>query len=41
MYWGFLFACPWIIGFVIFVVGPALASLYYSFTDYRMGKEQH
>lgn len=39
MFWGFAFASPWIIGFVIFVVGPALASLYYSFTDYQLGKE--
>ncbi|MDX2077158.1 MAG: ABC transporter permease subunit [bacterium] len=39
VYWGFLFASPWIIGFVIFVVGPSLASLYYSFTDYKLGKE--
>ena len=37
VYWGFLFAGPWIIGFVIFVVGPALASFYYSFTDYKLG----
>lgn len=39
VYWGFLFASPWIIGFVIFVLGPALASLYYSFTDYKLGQE--
>lgn len=38
IFWGFLFASPWIIGFVIFVVGPSLASLYYSFTDYRLGR---
>jgi ABC-type sugar transport system permease subunit len=37
VYWGFLFAAPWIIGFLIFVVGPALASLWYSFTDYKLG----
>ncbi|MBI1257140.1 MAG: ABC transporter permease subunit [Chloroflexi bacterium] len=41
IYWGFMFASPWIIGFVIFVVGPALASLYYSVTDYRLGKDLH
>lgn len=41
IYWGFLFSSPWIIGFVIFVVGPALASLYYSFTDYRLGQPQN
>lgn len=37
IFWGFLFASPWIIGFVIFVVGPSLASLYYSFTEYKLG----
>lgn len=37
VFWGFLFASPWIIGFVIFVVGPAAASLWYSFTDYKLG----
>ncbi|HEX7005041.1 MAG TPA: sugar ABC transporter permease [Trueperaceae bacterium] len=37
-FWGYLFASPWILGFLIFVVGPALASLYYSFTDYRLGR---
>lgn len=39
IFWGFLFASPWIIGFVIFVVGPALASLYYSFTEYSLGTD--
>jgi ABC-type sugar transport system permease subunit len=37
-FWGYAFAAPWILGFVIFVVGPAAASLYYSFTDYRLGR---
>lgn len=35
--WGFALASPWLLGFVIFVLGPALASLYYSFTDYKLG----
>lgn len=39
IFWGFTFAGPWIVGFVIFVVGPSLASLYYSFTDYKVGKD--
>lgn len=34
---GYLFAAPWIVGFLIFVVFPMLASLYWSFTDYRIG----
>ena len=38
VFWGVTFAAPWIIGFVIFVLGPALASLYYSLTDYKLGE---
>lgn len=33
---GYLFAAPWIIGFLIFVVVPMAFSLYWSFTDYRV-----
>jgi len=33
---GYLFASPWIVGFLIFVVVPMLFSLYWSFTDYRI-----
>jgi multiple sugar transport system permease protein len=33
---GYLFAGPWIVGFLIFVVGPMAISLYWSFTDYRI-----
>lgn len=33
---GYAFAAPWIIGFVLFVVGPALMSLYWSFTKYAL-----
>lgn len=32
---GFLFALPWIIGFICFSVYPMLASLYYSFTQFN------
>jgi ABC-type sugar transport system permease subunit len=38
VFWGVLFAGPWISGFFIFVLGPTLVSLYYSFTDYKLGK---
>jgi len=31
---GYLFVSIWIIGFLIFTLGPMLASLYFSFTDY-------
>src|SRR4029079_5031922 len=33
---GFLYISPWIIGFIVFVAGPLLASLYYSFTYYPL-----
>jgi multiple sugar transport system permease protein len=33
---GYLFASPWIVGFLIFVVVPMLFSLYWSFTDFRI-----
>lgn len=32
--WAYIFISPWLIGFIIFTVGPMLASLYFSFTDY-------
>lgn len=33
---GFTFASPWIVGFLIFVVAPMLASVYWSLTNYRI-----
>lgn len=33
---GLLFISPWLIGFVCFYLYPALASFYYSFTDFRI-----
>jgi multiple sugar transport system permease protein len=35
--WAYFFISPWIIGFIIFTLGPMLASLYLSFTDYSLG----
>jgi multiple sugar transport system permease protein len=35
---GHLFLLPWFIGIVIFTIGPMLASLYLSFTDYNLLK---
>lgn len=32
---GYTFISPWLLGFLIFTVGPMLASLYFAFTDYR------
>ena len=34
--WAYTFIAPWIIGFLIFTLGPMLASLYFSFTDYNI-----
>jgi multiple sugar transport system permease protein len=36
LFWGVLFALPWMIGFVWFKAGPILASLYLSFHHYDM-----
>lgn len=33
---GLLFVSPWLLGFLIFTVFPVIASLYLSFTDYRV-----
>jgi multiple sugar transport system permease protein len=37
---GYLFASPWIVGFIIFVLIPLGFSLYWSFTDYRVTSSQ-
>ncbi|UTR06210.1 sugar ABC transporter permease [Alkalihalobacillus sp. LMS6] len=31
-----LFISPWILGFTVFIAGPMIASLYFSFTDYAI-----
>jgi multiple sugar transport system permease protein len=33
---GYLFISPWLIGFLVFLAGPILASLYLSFTQYKV-----
>ncbi len=35
---GYLFILPWIVGFLVFTLGPIIASLYYSFTNYQLVK---
>ena len=32
--WGLIFVSPWILGMIIFTVGPILASFYWSFTEF-------
>lgn len=34
MLWGYAFLSPWLFGFVVFMAGPILASLFLSFTQY-------
>jgi len=33
---GRLYVLPWVIGFVLFTIGPMLASVYFSFTEYSV-----
>ncbi len=34
--WGYIFISPWIIGFILFTLGPMIASMVFSFTDYKI-----
>ncbi len=34
--WGLLFLSPWILGFLIWTLGPMIASLVFSFTDFNL-----
>jgi multiple sugar transport system permease protein len=34
--WGYLFAAPWLLGLLIFVLGPIIVSLFLSFTKYNV-----
>ena len=34
--WGLVFVAPWIIGFLLFTVGPLIASLVFSLTDFNL-----
>jgi multiple sugar transport system permease protein len=36
--WGYLLIGPWIVGFIVFTLGPMIASLLFSFSDYAIGK---
>lgn len=33
---GYIFLSPWLIGFLVFLVGPMIASVYLSLTEYKM-----
>jgi multiple sugar transport system permease protein len=34
--WGYVFALPWVLGLIIFWVGPIVTSFYYSFTSFEV-----
>ena len=36
---GYVFSLPFIVGFLGFTLIPILVSMYYSVTDYKLGKE--
>lgn len=36
--WGLVFLSPWIFGFLAFTLFPMLASLYFSFTNFKIGE---
>src|SRR5262249_23083385 len=40
-FFGYLFISPWIVGFVVFQLGPMLASLGISFTDWTLLDPPH
>ena len=35
---GYLFITPWLLGLLIFILGPIMVSFYYSFTDFQVVK---
>jgi ABC-type glycerol-3-phosphate transport system substrate-binding protein len=36
MRWGFFFLSPWLFGFLVFTLGPMVASFFFSFTQYNV-----
>ncbi len=38
-WWAYLFVSPWLIGFLLLVIGPMVASLFFSFTQYDVLNE--
>lgn len=39
--WFYIFIAPWAIGYLLWVAGPMLASLYLGFTDYQVAQPPH
>lgn len=40
-FWGYVFLVPWIVGLLVFTVGPIIASFYLSFTKYDILSPPH
>ena len=40
VFWAYVFLSPWIIGLVVFILGPILFSLGMSFFNYTLGRER-
>ncbi len=38
-FWGYVFISPWIVGFLVFVLGPMIASLLFTFTNINLAQE--
>lgn len=38
--WGYLFLVPWIIGFLVFTLGPMIASLLFTLTNINLAQEE-
>ncbi len=36
MRWGYIFISPWLVGFLVFTLGPMVASFFFSFTQYNV-----
>ena len=39
MFWAYVFVSPWLVGLVVFILGPMLFSLFLSFFNYTLGRE--
>ncbi len=39
--WAYLFVSPWVIGFLLLTIGPMVASLFFSFTQWDVLNEAH
>lgn len=38
--WGFAFISPWLVGFVLFILGPMIATLVFTFTNVNLAQEE-